>query len=179
VGGLTKAEVRAHAARLGLRTAAKPDSQDVCFITSTGGRGRFVAQRVPLHRADVVDTSGAAVGLVDAVELVTVGQRHGLGISGSSGPRYAIDVDVAARRVTVGDEHDLLRDEVALEHVVWAAGPVQGRVAAQCSAHGDAMQATVMGSTVRFDRPVRRIAPGQSVVLYEGDDVVGGGVAAR
>ncbi len=177
VGDLTKAEVRANATRLGLRTAAKPDSQDVCFITSTGGRGRFVAQRVPLHPAEVVDTGGATVGAVDAVELVTIGQRHGLGISGMSVPRYAVDVDVAARRVTVGTEADLLRDEVELERMVWAAGPVQGRVRVQCSAHGDARPATVAGSTVRFARPVRRIAPGQSVVLYEGDQVVGGGVA--
>ena len=104
VGTMTKAEVRAGAARLGLRTAAKPDSQDVCFIASTVGRRGFLAQRVDLRPGIVVDTSGRAVGRVDAVELVTVGQRRGLGLAGGEGaPRYVVDVDVSTATVTVGD----------------------------------------------------------------------------
>ena len=79
IGELTKAEVRAVAADLGLRTAAKPDSQDVCFITRSGGREAFLGSRIPLRRARVVDTAGALVGEVPAVEVVTIGQRKGLG----------------------------------------------------------------------------------------------------
>jgi tRNA-specific 2-thiouridylase len=177
VGSLTKDTVRAEAARLGLRTAAKPDSQDVCFITSTGGRAEFVSRRVPVHAGSVVGVDGAELGSVDAVELVTIGQRRGLGLAGGGSPRYAIRVDVPSRTVTVGDADDLLTDAIALDDLRWAAGPVNGRLLAQCSAHGDPRPATVVGDLLRFDRPQRRVAPGQSVALYDGDEVVGGGLA--
>ena len=94
IGGSTKGEVRAEAAALGLRTATKPDSQDVCFITMRDGRERFLRERLELHPARVVDTTGAEVGSVDAVELVTIGQRKGLGVVGAGAPRYAVAVDV-------------------------------------------------------------------------------------
>ena len=87
VGELTKDEVRQRADALGLRTAAKPDSQDVCFITSAGGRREFLGDRMPLHPGRVVDTEGRDVGAVDAVELVTIGQRRGLGAVGWSSVR--------------------------------------------------------------------------------------------
>src|SRR3546814_2680042 len=75
---MTKDEVRAHAVRLGLRTASKPDSQDVCFITSVEGRRGFLRDRITYTPGRVVDTDGVEVGRVDAVELVTIGQRRGL-----------------------------------------------------------------------------------------------------
>jgi tRNA-specific 2-thiouridylase len=118
------------------------------------------------------------------VELVTVGQRRGLGLPGGGAPRYVVDVDVPAATVRVGSRRDLMSASVLLGDVVWASGPVRGRVRAQCSAHGEPRPATVgpdgdrAGSTsVRFDEPHRRVAAGQSVVLYEGDEVVGGGIA--
>src|SRR5690606_10854016 len=80
VGELTKVEVRAVAARLGLATADKPDSQDVCFITATGGRRAFLADRIAPTPGTVRDQTGRSVGSVDSVELVTIGQRHGLGL---------------------------------------------------------------------------------------------------
>jgi tRNA-specific 2-thiouridylase len=180
VGSLTKAEVREGARELGLRTADKPDSQDVCFVTATGGRAAFLGDRIPLRRGRVVDGSGATVGEVDAVELVTVGQRRGMGGGGGSGePRYAVSVDPATATVVTGTADDLLTDRVELEAVSWLHGPVTGPVAAQCSAHGRPHVATVDGSTVRFDERVRRVAPGQSVVLYRADEVVGGGIAVN
>src|SRR4029450_9963427 len=112
VGALTKDEVRARAAELGLRTASKPDSQDVCFITSTGGRQEFVSRRVPGHPGRVVGTDGSEIGWVEATELVTIGQRRGLGLAGGGEPRYAISVDVAGRMVTAGTADDLLITEV-------------------------------------------------------------------
>jgi tRNA-specific 2-thiouridylase len=178
VGELTKAEVRARAAALGLRTAAKPDSQDVCFVTSTGGRRAFLRDRLALHPGVVVDTGGRRVGTVAAVELVTVGQRRGLGLPGGGPPRYVLDVDPATATVTVGDAADLLVDRQPLAGLAWAGGAVEGEVLAQCSAHGDAVPATVDGDVLRWARPHRRVAPGQSVVLYDGDVVVGGAVAA-
>jgi len=184
VGGMPKDEVRAHAARLGLRTASKPDSQDVCFITSVEGRRGFLADRIRYTPGRVVDTEGREVGRVDAVELVTIGQRRGLDVGGNDAPRYAVDVDVATATVTIGDAAALRAEGVELADVVWAHDPVRGPVLAQSSAHGTAVPATVEpgpgGSVaVRFERPQRRIAPGQSVVLYRGDLVVGGGIAQR
>ncbi|HEU5083519.1 MAG TPA: tRNA 2-thiouridine(34) synthase MnmA [Acidimicrobiales bacterium] len=183
VGDMTKDEVRGHAARLGLRTASKPDSQDVCFITSVEGRRGFLADRIRYTPGRVVDGEGAEVGRVDAVELVTIGQRRGLDLGGNPTPRYAVDVDVAAATVTIGDATALRADEVRLADVVWAHDPVSGPVLAQCSAHGTPHRAhvepTPTGATVTFAEPQRRLAPGQSVVLYRDDLVVGGGIATR
>ncbi|MGI9120195.1 MAG: tRNA 2-thiouridine(34) synthase MnmA [Acidimicrobiales bacterium] len=180
VGDLDKAEVRRRAAALGLRTAAKPDSQDVCFITAIGGRSSFVGERVALTPGRMVDAGGVEVGRVAAVELVTVGQRRGLGLAGGTGPRYAVDVDVSTATVTVGDARELLADEAALTAMSWVDGPVEGAVEVQTSAHGEPRSATFDTPTgaVHFDRAAPRVAPGQSVVLYRGDEVLGGGVAA-
>jgi tRNA-specific 2-thiouridylase len=182
VGDLTKDEVRAEAERRGLRTADKPDSQDVCFVTSTRGRQGFLGRRLDLRPGRVVDENGE-VGSVDAVELVTIGQRRGLGLPGGGAPRYVVDVDVPGATVRVGSERDLLCERLELERVVWADGPVAGPVAAQCSAHGRPRAARVEpvgtdGARVAFDRPERRVAAGQSVVLYDGDEVVAGGLVA-
>jgi len=172
--------VRARAARLGLRTATKPDSQDVCFITSTGGREDFLARRIPLHPGRLLDTNGDAAGTVDAVELVTVGQRRGLG-GGAGDRRYAVAVDVPSRTVTVGTAADLLTDTIPLTQLSWIdEAPKPGaRVLVQCSAHGEPADGVFTGGSVRLRQPRRRVAPGQSVVLYHGDDVLGGGIAAR
>ncbi|HEY3142306.1 MAG TPA: tRNA 2-thiouridine(34) synthase MnmA, partial [Acidimicrobiales bacterium] len=146
VGDLTKDEVRREADRLGLRTAAKPDSQDVCFITSSSGRAGFLSRRLPLHPGRVVDEAGTVLGETEAVELVTVGQRRGLGLSGGDAARYAVDVDVPSRVVRVGSAAELLATEVELENMVWSAGVVSGPVEAQCSAHGTPRPASVSPS---------------------------------
>jgi tRNA-specific 2-thiouridylase len=179
IGHLTKDQVRALAAELQLRTAQKPDSQDVCFITRAQGREAFLARRTELHEGRIVDTDGHDVGTVTAVELVTVGQRRGLHLAGGLGRRFVVDVDVPNRVVTVGAPEALQRDELELDQVVWAAGPVEGRVRAQCSAHGSAEPAVVEllddgAVRVRWDEPRRRVAVGQSVVLYQVLDTVHG-----
>jgi tRNA-specific 2-thiouridylase len=186
VGSMTKAEVRAEAARLGLPTAAKPDSQDVCFITATGGREAFLGTRIPLRPGRVLDTAGREVGSVDAVELVTVGQRRGLRLAGGAGRRHVLCVDTAAAVVIVGDPGELATDGVVLERCCWAEGrpPEPGtEVLAQCSAHGRPRPARVaeVGADgavlLRWHSPQPRVAPGQSVVAYTGEVVVGGGIA--
>jgi tRNA-specific 2-thiouridylase len=177
VGELTKAEVRERAAALGLRTAAKPESQDTCFILASGGRRAFLGARIPLRPGRLVDGDGVDVGQVDAVELVTVGQRRGLGTGGGGQRRYALAVDPGTATVVVGDEDDLLADGVQLTGLSWVDGPVRGEVLAQCSAHGAPRPAVLDGETVWFTPPARRVAPGQSVALYRGDHVVGGGIA--
>ena len=177
VGEITKAEVRSRAAELGLRTAAKPDSVEVCFVTASGGREDLLRSRVGLRPGRVVDASGAVVGRVDATELVTVGQRRGLGIGGGD-RRYALSIDPAGGTVVVGGLDDLMTDTVHLTGTTWVDGPATGPVLAQTSAHGAAVEADYDGDgSLRFAAPHRRVAPGQSVVLYRGDEVLGGGMA--
>ncbi len=192
IGDMTKERVRARAAELGLRTAAKPDSQDVCFITRTDGRAAFLSARAELHGGRVVDRDGVEVGSVDAVELVTIGQRRGLDLAGGAGRRFVTGVDVANRTVTVGDSQELLAPGLVLHDVVWAQGPAQGAMRVQCSAHGRPAAGVVRPGVdgevvVTWTEPQRRVAPGQSVVLYldesgrhrtDDEVVVGGGIAA-
>ncbi len=188
VGEMTKTEVRARAEALGLRTADKPDSQDVCFIPSAGGRGaggraEFLGRRIPLRPARVVDDSGEVVGTVDSVEMVTVGQRRGIGLPGGGPKRYVIGVDhgdgATAPTVVVGDATMLERSEMRIAERVWADRPVHGSVLVQTSAHGTTAGAVLDETVVRWDRPQRVVAPGQSVVFYDASDryVLGGALA--
>ena len=187
IGSMTKAEVRTRAAELGLRTAAKPDSQDVCFITSTGGRETFLGHRIPFRRAEVRDTAGRHVGDVPAIELVTLGQRRGLQLAGAPERRYVVDIDHDALVVTVGEERELSSGSVAVRGLSWTDRPVAGPVLVQCSAHGAVQRADLgpMGAdgslAVTWADPQRTVAPGQSVVFYDLSDreVLGGGIAAR
>jgi len=187
VGEMTKDEVRARAQRLGLRTASKPDSQDVCFIGRAQGREGFLTGRIALHPAEVVDADGLPAGSVDAVELVTVGQRRGMGHGTDGARRYVTHVDVGTRRVVVGSAADVMRPSVLLAAptLTWVDAPLSSgaRAVAQVSAHGRAVPCTVElgrdGAVVRFDDPQRAVAPGQTVALYddrEPDAVVGAGI---
>jgi tRNA-specific 2-thiouridylase len=190
VGTMTKADVREKARVLGLRTAAKPDSQDVCFISRTGGRETFLGNRIPFRPAEVVDTSGNVAGRVEAIELVTLGQRKGLGIAGGAPKQYVVDVDTAAARVTIGDERLLFTDSMRVSEVTWAHDHdvdrlrITGDVLVQSSAHGEASCAVLSfladGSVrVTWTESQRRVAPGQSVVFYDVTNryVLGGGIA--
>ncbi|HEX6311270.1 MAG TPA: tRNA 2-thiouridine(34) synthase MnmA [Acidimicrobiia bacterium] len=180
VGELTKAEVRAHAARLGLRTASKPESMDVCFISRSEGRERFLASRVPARPGALVDTSGRAVGRHDGVAAFTVGQRRGLGVA-TGERRYVLDVDAATATVTIGSRRDLLREDVRVERLSFVAGvapPTGQAVLVQSRAHGTPVPGMLDGSVVRFAEPRPRVAPGQVVALYDGDTLLGGGIAA-
>lgn len=183
VGEMRKDEVRGLARALGLRTADKPDSQEVCFIPR-GGRSTFLAARTGLTPGVVVDReSGAALGTVPAVELVTVGQRRGLGVGGDGAPRFATSVDVAAATVTVTSRAGLDVTRLVLQagSLSWTAAPptLPMRVRVQSSAHGASVAATVHGGpspALELEHPVRAVAPGQLAVFYDAidDDVVRG-----
>lgn len=179
IGGMTKAAVRARAAELSLGTAAKPDSQEVCFIRRGEGRAGFVGPRLDLTPGRVLDADGRQVGAVDAVELVTVGQRRGLGLPGGHDPRFVLSVDVPSATVVVGSASDLLVSSTPVGPWTWSDAPVAGRLLAQTSAHGaaTAVDVDLAAGSVSWLEPRRRVAPGQLVVLYDGDEVVGSAVA--
>ncbi len=151
VGDLTKADVRAQASRLGLRTAAKPESMDVCFITR-GGRESFLAARVPARAGAIVDTDGATVGGHGSIATFTVGQRRGLGVA-TGERRYVVDVDARTATVTIGAKGDLLRDAVEVRDVLFTDG-----VPSSCALDGPDARArrTGRGDALREHRSVRR-----------------------
>jgi len=191
IGGLTKDQVRERATQLGLRTAGKPDSQDVCFISHTGGGRRvFLGNRIEMHPARLVDETGTQLGSVDAVELMTIGQRRGLGIGIDGRPRYALDVDVPNRTVLVGAPEGLDVSGELLHSFTWVDESARSEtlasttVSAQASAHGESLaiselRETDAGLELIWESPTRRVAPGQSIVLYDNDLVVGGGLVSR
>jgi tRNA-uridine 2-sulfurtransferase len=178
VGELTKAEVREHAARLGLRTANKPESMDVCFITR-GSRERFVADRAGTRPGVVVDTTGAVLGTHDGVAAFTIGQRRGVGVA-TGARRYVTDLDPRTATVVLGRREDLLRDAVELRDLRFVHDePAPDRsIGAQVRAHGTTTPAFLEGTLVRFEDAQPRVAPGQVVALYNGDELLGGGIAA-
>jgi tRNA-specific 2-thiouridylase len=182
IGELEKTEVRRLAAEWDLAVAGKPDSQEVCFVAGPKGassRGRFLAARGELHPGRVVDArSGEVVGAIPAVEVVTVGQRRGLGVAAGE-RRFVLGVDVREGVVLVGSESELESTGVALTRRTWVRGPLPegSAVLAQSSAHGRPFPAVSGAGGLRFVEPRRRIAPGQVVALYVGEEVVGSGVA--
>jgi tRNA-specific 2-thiouridylase len=184
VGAQTKAETRAHALRLGLPVATKPDSQEVCFVPGAD-HGAFLERHAPDLRGagDVVDPSGRVLGEHDGVFRFTVGQRRGLGVS-TGAPNYVLELDAASNRVVVGPAELLARRGLMAEDVSWVAGePPEGPFEAgvRIRYRGEDVPAVVAPGTdprrthVEFRTPQRAVAPGQSVVFYAGDEVLGGG----
>ncbi|HMA46458.1 MAG TPA: tRNA 2-thiouridine(34) synthase MnmA [Frankiaceae bacterium] len=181
LGGSTKAQVRAEAAARGLAVADKPDSHDVCFVPG-GDTGRWLRERLGPQPGPVVDAaSGETVGAHGGAYGFTVGQRRGLRLSRPAPdgrPRYVLDVSPATSTVTVGPAEALDVTWLTASRDVW---PHQGPITclAQLRAHGRAVPAHVAADgdllRVRLHEPVRGVAPGQVVVLYDGDRVLGGG----
>ena len=179
VGEMTKAEVRAEATALGLRTAAKPESMEVCFITR-GGRERFLAERGVMRPGEIVDAGGRVLGHHDGAAAYTVGQRRGLGVAAGE-RRYVVDVDSARGAVTVGAYDDLLRDEARVTDLTFVAGSPPAAtepLLVQVRAHATPFEGFLDGDVVRFAGPQPRVAPGQVVAFYRGDVLLGGGLAA-
>lgn len=180
VGEITKAKVREIALEMSLRTALKPDSQEVCFITSTTGRDGFLSSRITLHPGELIEkSSGMVVGKVDAVELVTVGQRKGLGTLGDGSARYAVDVDVKEKKVFLGRQSDLMVESLSFRDLTFSHDElcVGDSVDVQGSSHGPTSRATFLGNRVAFEAPRRRVAPGQTLAFYVDDVVVGSAIA--
>jgi len=178
VGELTKADVRAYAAGLGLRTADKPESMDVCFVARRD-RVDFVEARVGARPGVVVDVDGRELGPHDGVARFTVGQRRGLGVAVGT-RQYVVDVDAVTNVVTVGPPAALLCESVALRALTFTneRPSSRARLEVQVRAHGTPCAGSLVEDRVEFVDPTPKVAPGQIVALYEGDELVGGGVAA-
>ena len=179
LGDALKVDVRREAAARGLLVADKTDSYDVCFIP-TGDTAGWLRSKVGVAPGDVVDADGVVLGRHDGAHQFTVGQRRGLGIASPDGrPRYVLSVEPVSATVTVGPAEDLDISTVVGVRARWIGGvPAVGtRCLAQLRAHGDALPCVVEAAgdvlAVRLDHPARGVAPGQAVVLYDGDVVLG------
>ncbi len=185
LGDLPKREVRAHAARLALPVAAKPDSQDICFVPN-GSYARVVERLRPgaLEPGDIVDLEGRVLGRHQGIINYTVGQRRGLGIGGEAAPLYVLRLDPGRRQVVVGPRAALARDRVRVRDLNWleaAALPAQGRPvqvklrSVSAAAPGRVFVAADGGAELHLDAPQFGISPGQAAVFYDGSRVLGGG----
>ncbi|HEX5949618.1 MAG TPA: tRNA 2-thiouridine(34) synthase MnmA [Actinomycetota bacterium] len=184
IGGMAKAETREHAERLGLPVARKPDSQELCFAPS-GDAGAFLRSVAPhlMRVGEVVDTEGHVLARHGGAAAFTVGQRRGLGVSRPE-PSYVLEVDGAANRVVVGPGELLLRRGLLADRVTWVAGrppveegPFEAEVRIRYRGEDvpSVLEAGGDGLRVEFRTPQRGVAPGQSVVVSRGDEVLGGG----
>ncbi len=175
VGELTKTEVRAIARRIGLRTADKPESMDICFVGRRDYRG-FLQDVSPeaFTPGPIVDADGDEIGRHDGIAGFTVGQRRGLGVAVGE-PRYVLGIEPSTSTVVLGPRDRLAVAGVVLKEATWALGsPISGDVAAQYRAHGDAVGAVLDESRLIFAEPQLAVSPGQTIAFYEGDRVLGG-----
>ena len=187
VGSLTKGEVRELAARAGLSTAEKAESQEICFVTD-GDVGRFVELRRPgaARPGEVVDGEGTVLGRHGGVHRFTVGQRRGLGVARGE-PSYVVRIDPGSARVVVGTSAEAGSERFQVEEVRWSAGapPAEPRSFLVRVRHrhegenGEVIPGAGGTAEVRLRAAVRGVAPGQAAVFYDGDEVVGGGRIAR
>ncbi len=189
LGELDKSETRALARRFALPVAAKPDSQDICFVPD-GSYARVIERLRPgaLEPGEIADLDGNVLGRHDGIINFTVGQRRGIGLGGGP-PLYVIRLEPESRRVVVGPRDALYQSRLWIKDVNWLGegdGPPEDGVKAKVKLRStqEPFPATVYGRTagrgeVVLDEPTRGVAPGQACVVYQGDRVLGGGWILR
>jgi tRNA-uridine 2-sulfurtransferase len=206
LGAMEKTEIRRIARSLGLKTADKIDSQEICFVPGNDYKA-FLRSHLAenhFHRGEIYDIDGSFVGEHDGIELFTIGQRRGLP-GGSARPRYVVDLDAETNRVIVGDADHLVCEEFEIDRVNWimsveaaVCSRKQGQAAREDTRPyiadrkltvkirynhpGTEATVTVIGNNrarIRLHEPQRAITPGQAAVIYDGDIVVGGGWICR
>ena len=181
VGALDKAAVREEARRLGLNVAEKKDSQEICFVAS-GEHPEFVGRRAEMPAGAIRDREGHVLGRHDGIHRFTIGQRKGLGLA-TGIPLYVVGIDADDASVTVGPREDLERASLTASRVNWMSGetpaaPVRASARIRYRHQEAAAVVTPMGDGavhVAFESPQTAVTPGQAVVFYEGDVVLGGG----
>jgi len=181
VGNLRKAEVRRLADELGLPTANRHGSQDVCFIPDNDYRS-FISGRIPLKGGEIVDITGKVLGRHGGLARYTVGQRHGLGLN-SSRQLYVLKLDAESNRLVVGTREQLLHSMLVATKLSWVSGEaakepltVTAKVRYKAPEVAAELRPGDGRAEVRFIKPQSAITPGQSVVFYQGDVVLGGGI---
>jgi tRNA-specific 2-thiouridylase len=186
MGDATKQETRAIAAQLGLKVAAKEESQEICFV-SDDYRRFLRSVGVAEHAGDIVDAAGRVLGRHPGVEFFTVGQRRGLGVA-TGRPLYVVALDAACNRVIVGDAAALASAECLVERCNWVSitapdKPRETSVKIRSQHHGSAATIEPLDGgvrvRVRFAKPERAVTPGQAAVFYDGDLMLGGGWIAQ
>jgi tRNA-specific 2-thiouridylase len=176
LGGMPKAEVRALAAELGLGVAAKPDSQDICFVPDGDYAGLVRKLRPEAGEGgDIVHVDGRVLGRHRGLVHYTVGQRRGLEIGGLAEPLYVVRLDPAAKRVIVGPRAALAVAAARIEGVNWLGEESDGPMTVKVRSLAKPVPARLDGDRVVFAAPEYGVAPGQAAVLYAGDRVLGGG----
>jgi tRNA-specific 2-thiouridylase len=188
LGGLLKSEVREIARKAGLRTAEKTESREICFVADDDYR-RFLREYAEKHDFDfepgeIVHADGRVLGKHEGTEFYTIGQRKGLGISNPT-PLYVQKIEPSCHRVVVGDDEDLFTNELTAERINWIAHDPGGEAPLKCEVKirymhkpSPATLKLLTDGTVHviFANRQRAITPGQSVVFYDSDVVLGGGV---
>jgi tRNA-specific 2-thiouridylase len=179
LGDLPKPEVRRIAAELGLEVAAKPDSQDICFVPD-GDYAGLVKRIRPETEAEgeIVDLEGEILGRHRGVIHFTVGQRRGIEIGGQSEPLYVVRIEPETRRLVVGPRRALAVEAMRVEGWNWL-GEDQREVGVKVRSLAPAVAATRDGDRIRFLQPEYGVAPGQAAVAYEGTRLLGGGWIAE
>ena len=179
LGDLPKGEVRQIAAEVELPVAAKPDSQDICFVPD-GDYASLVKKLRPETASDgeIVDLGGRVIGRHQGVVHFTVGQRRGIDIGGQAEPLYVIRIEPEAQRLVVGPRRALAVEAMRIEEVNWI-GEDQREVSVKVRSLAPPVPGTVDGDSFAFDRPEFGVAPGQAAVFYEGTRLLGGGWIAE
>ena len=183
LGELKKTETRSLAAQYNLKTADKPESQDLCLVESHGSMQQFLDKYITPTQGDIVDLDGKILGQHNGVHHYTIGQRKGLGIAAKE-PLYVIGLDSARNKVIVGDRTKANQPECTVNRVNWVSinpptTPIQASV--QVRYRSSAVAVTVIPlednrMKLIFDEPQFSITPGQAAVLYNGDILLGGGI---
>ena len=176
LGAMPKTQVREIAHELGLAVAAKPDSQDICFVPSGDYASVVKAVRPEAEEAgEIVDLNGRVLGQHRGLIHFTVGQRRGLEIGGQPEPLYVVRIEPESRRVVVGPRSALAVSSARLTDVNWLGEDQRTQLTAKVRSLARPAPAWFDGSSVHFDAPEYGVAPGQAAVLYQGDRMLGGG----
>jgi tRNA-specific 2-thiouridylase len=182
LGNWHKTEVRAKAVELGLATASAPESQDICFIEDGDYRTFLEKYSETSNPGEIVDTKGNVLGRHKGLAAYTIGQRHGLGL-GTGQPLYVIRLDVETNRLVVGTADKLLSRYLLASHLSWVSGKppedqsgITAKIRYRASEAKSELKLDEDRVLVAFKEPQKAITPGQAVVLYQGEKVLGGGI---
>jgi len=181
LGEMTKERAKAIAREMKLPTSGHHDSQDVCFVPKSDYRA-FVAGKVPLEAGGIVDINDKVLGKHGGLALYTIGQRQGLGLS-SEEPLYVLKIDADSNKIVVGSREQALHNVLVARQLNWISGQspeepmeITAKIRYKAPEAAAELYPTGDGVEVRFSEPQSAMAPGQSIVFYQGDEVLGGGV---